>query len=95
SFSLSFFDESYKEKLSYCGKFSSKNVDKFEQCGFDIEIENQIPYIKQAELVFCCKKLFKQQFSPQSFIDKDLLSNYPQEDYHFLYVGEIEAALIK
>jgi hypothetical protein len=32
---------------------------------------------------------------PEAFLDKELLSHYAKNDYHKVYVGEIEQVLLK
>lgn len=45
-------------------------------------------------MTLICRKLYAQNMAPDCFIDKSLLSHYPSEDYHRVYVGEIERVLI-
>ncbi len=91
-FSLSFFDDSYREKLSYCGKVSGRDFDKIAQCGFSLTKSRENPtcaYIDESKLSVCCKKLYFGDILESGFIDKDLLSNYASKDYHRMYIAEI------
>ena len=89
-FSLSFFDESYKKTLSYFGKVSGRNEDKISNSGFHISYINDVPTFEEASFIITCKNLYKQNFSPDCFIDKSLDDlNYPNKDYHTLYFAEI------
>ena len=57
SFSLSFLDhEKYLKELGYIGKISGRDEDKIKVCGFNVEMEGEVPYIKEAEKVIICKK---------------------------------------
>ena len=90
TFSVSFFDESYKDKLTYCGRTSGRDEDKIKKCGFTEYSENDAPCFKEAKLTIVCKKLYCQQLDENLFIDKSICDkNYPEKDYHFMYTGEI------
>lgn len=89
-FSLSFFDEQYRNTLAYLGKVSGRNEDKIANSNLHILYENNIPTFEEASIVITCKNLYKQCLSPDCFIDKSLdILNYPNKDYHTLYLAEI------
>lgn len=95
-FSLSFFDEQYKNTLAYLGKVSGRNEDKITNSNLHISYENNIPTFEEASMVITCKNLYKQCLSPDCFIDKSLdILNYPNKDYHTLYLAEITGIFIK
>jgi len=95
-FSLSFFDESYKETLKYFGTVSGRDEDKIVSSGLSVKYENKIPYFDAAKISILCKTLYKQQMKDESFLDEKLLKLwYPNSDYHTLYIAEIEKILIK
>lgn len=95
-FTLSFFPAKYKKILSYCGAYSGKNVDKAKETGLiPIETENSVSF-EQASLVFECRKLYADNFKPENFIQKSLIEkNYPGNDFHRIYMGEITKLLKK
>lgn len=94
TFSLTFFDESYREQLRYLGTVSGKDEDKINACHFTV-IEDTAPYFKEATCSVFCKKLYKQDLEAQCFIDQKLMKDvYPQEDYHTMYIGEITKILV-
>ena len=92
-YTLSFFSEKYKKELGYCGRVSGRDVDKVAECKFSACLDEKAPYFKEAKFVIVCKKLYEQFITPESFLDKDLLKNYPNKDYHNMYVGEIVKCL--
>ncbi|HEY9115131.1 MAG TPA: hypothetical protein VIN10_10560, partial [Bacteroidales bacterium] len=47
------------------------------------------PTFKEAELIVECRKIYCDDFKPENFLDKSFLKNYPQEDYHRMYFGEV------
>ena len=95
-FSLSFFDENYKSILAYCGKVSGRNEDKIKNSNLHATFINDIPTFEEASLVVTCKNLYKQTIMPDCFIDKSLDNlNYPNKDYHTLYLAEVTGIFSK
>ena len=96
SFSLCFFDEDYKKVLSYMGRVSGRYEDKIKNSGLTLNEIDNIPYFSEAKLVLACKKLFAQEFLSENFIEKGLIeANYPNNDYHTLYIAEITDCFTK
>lgn len=94
-FSLSFFGKDYKKELSYLGSVSGRDENKIEKSGLILAFEDHIPFFNEAKTVILCKKLFSQEMEPESFIDKALLEkNYPNKDYHTIYIAEIEKIMV-
>ncbi|MBQ6625998.1 MAG: flavin reductase [Ruminococcus sp.] len=94
-FSCSFFDEEYRNALAYCGKYSGRDVDKAKECNLTPDFTENAPFFKEANTVLVCKKLFVQDMNEDCFLDKSLLSNYENNDYHRVFVGEIVKVLKK
>lgn len=95
-FSLSFFDETHREALNYCGSKSGRDVDKILNTGLTpIEDESGPVFFDEARLVILCKKLYFQDIDPANFLDPGIEKNYPQKDYHRMYVGQIVRVLIR
>ncbi|WP_368294412.1 flavin reductase family protein [Dehalobacter sp. TBBPA1] len=90
TFTLSFFEEDYRKALSFCGANSGRDVDKAAATGITpVESPFGSVYFKEARLVMECKKLYYQDLDPSHFLDPAIESNYKQNDYHRVYVGEI------
>ena len=79
--------------MAYCGKKSGRDVDKFAETGLTAS-KNSPVYPEEARLVLCCRKLFISDMVPSGMIDKSLEDFY-KNDYHRMYIGEIERCLIK
>jgi len=95
-FTLSFFDEKYREILEYCGHHSGRKVDKIAKTGLTpLEWEGKAVYFQQARLVLICKKVYMQDLDPALFLDPVIHDAYPKKDYHRMYVGEIIRCLAK
>jgi len=97
TFTLSFFDDSYRKVLSFCGSHSGRDCDKVKETGLTAaESESGAVYFNEARLVLECRKVYFQDISPENFIDKSLdTKNYPLKDYHRMYAGEIIRCLEK
>lgn len=95
SFSLTFLKEEHRETLRYLGTVSGRNEDKIEKSGLTIEHIDETPYFSEGEIVLKCKKLFNQYFDEKSFVDKSILDKWYNNDYHMLYIAEIEKVLVK
>jgi flavin reductase (DIM6/NTAB) family NADH-FMN oxidoreductase RutF len=95
-YSLSFFDESHRAALNYCGVHSGRDGDKIKATGLTTLFDEAAPYFAEAKLVFICRKLYEQQFDPACFIDQAIHSaNYKGSDYHQMFIGSIEKVLTK
>ena len=95
-YSLCFFDESHRAALNYCGSHSGRDGDKAKACQLTTAFCDGIPYYEEAELVLLCKKLYHQDMAAESFADPALLKqNYPGNDLHTAYIGEIVKVLGK
>ncbi|MBW7572707.1 flavin reductase family protein [Caproiciproducens faecalis] len=94
-YSLCFFDEAYRKALNYCGSHSGRDVDKIKESGLTT-VYDDAPYFEEAKLVLICRKLHGQTIDPSCFIDSSIdTKNYPQKDYHKLFIGEIVKVLEK
>ena len=94
-FTLSFFAEKYKPQLSFCGSQAGREIDKVVECGFTSrQAQNGSVFFDEARLVLECRKLYYQDLDPAHFLVDTIMMNYPKEDYHRMYVGEITRALI-
>ncbi|MCL2588525.1 MAG: flavin reductase [Oscillospiraceae bacterium] len=91
-FSIAFFNPSYREALTFCGKHSGRDVDKVAHCGFTVaEGEGGGVFFREADLVLICEKRYR---SPLTFdqmmnFDPNLYYNEKKGGLHVLYMGEI------
>lgn len=93
-YTLSFFSDKYKKELTFCGRNSGKDCDKIKETGLNPLFDEDAPYFKEAKLILICKKLYIQDMLPECFIDKSLIDkNYPNNDFHKIFVGEIVKVL--
>lgn len=94
-FSLSFFGGEYKKELGICGSKSGRDIDKMAETGFiPVDLGEAVGY-EQATVNVVLKKLAYQDMKPDGFIDKSIMNNYANNDFHRVYVGEIVKAIIE
>lgn len=95
TFSLTFFEKDYKKQLAYLGSVSGRDEDKIEKSGLTVQYEKDTPFFEEANMVIFCRKLYRQEMNPASFIQDGLDEKYyPGKDYHTLYIAEVEKILL-
>ncbi|MFW5979902.1 MAG: flavin reductase family protein [Halanaerobiales bacterium] len=80
-----------RDELKFCGTKSGRNYDKFEECNLQIKPAHEVesPLITNCDIHYECKIRFKQEMKKNN-LDPDFQNkNYPENDYHTLYFGEI------
>lgn len=93
-FSLCVLPEEYRQVLNYCGTKSGRDEDKIAETKLTVDESEKAPIFKESRLVLICKKLYAQDLTEQSFIDKSLVEkNYQAKDFHTMYIAEIEKIL--
>lgn len=95
-FTICFFDETQRDALKFCGANSGRDCDKMAKTGLaPMEFDGCVGF-EQAKTVLVCKKVYAQEMKEENFVDKELCKkNYPTEDYHTAYYGEIVKAYVK
>lgn len=89
-FTMSFFDESYRDALSLCGKVSGRQSDKMKATGLKpFESPEGSIFYEQSKLMLECRKLYFSDIIPEHFMVESINKNYPKKDYHRMYIGEI------
>jgi flavin reductase (DIM6/NTAB) family NADH-FMN oxidoreductase RutF len=103
-FTLSFFEEKYHEALAFCGEKSGRDFDKAAETGLTpIVFGGSIAGgriagasgFREASEIIVCRKIYAQDIDPAHFIDTSIAGNYPQKDYHRMYVGEMLTLLTR
>lgn len=94
--SLTFFDETYRKTLSYLGSVSGRDEDKIKTAKLNVAFDDETPYFEDAEVALIAKKLYAQDMGEEFLIEKDIQNKwYPAEDWHTMYVCEIEKVLVR
>ena len=97
SFTLSFFDEQYREALKLCGTKSGRDIDKAAATGLTpiSGITAGTTCFSEASIVVECRKIYFQDLIPENFLDPSIEDSYNGSDYHRMYIGEIAKIRIK
>jgi flavin reductase (DIM6/NTAB) family NADH-FMN oxidoreductase RutF len=98
-FTLSFFDEPYREALNFIGSNSGRDCDKATSTGLSpLAFDNSIAdgraagaiSFKEARDIIVCRTLYTHDLEPQKFLDAPLIEKaYNGKDYHRMYIGEV------
>ena len=95
-FTLTFFDEAGHDALDLCGSKSGRDFDKMHVPGLTpMEFASGAIYYAESRLAIECRKLYWQDLTPDNFLDPEIAEMYPGNDYHRMYVGEIQTCLVK
>lgn len=93
-YTLCFFP-GYKKELGYLGTKSGRDEDKVAAVGLTPVFGEGYTYFAEANLVLVCRKLYRAPILEEGFADQSVAEkNYPQKDFHDLYIGEIVKVLV-
>ncbi len=96
TFTLSFFEEKYRHVLKFCGTESGRDVDKIAETKImPVETESGSVYFAEARLVMECRKIYFHDINPANFLDPSIEKQYPDRDYHRMYIGQVIQCLKK
>lgn len=91
---LSFFEETYRPALKFCGSHSGRDMDKVAQAGLTpwYTPSGNVSF-EEASLVFEGRKLYAEWIDPAHFLDPSIAEKwYPTKDFHKMYIVEITDA---
>ena len=93
-FTVCGFGSGQREALEYCGSHSGRDGDKIAHCGLTPVASSRVPApgFDEAEIIVECRQMYWQDFDPQLFLGDFIEANYPNKDYHRLYLGEVLAS---
>jgi flavin reductase (DIM6/NTAB) family NADH-FMN oxidoreductase RutF len=96
-YTLSFFTETYRPILQFCGSRSGRNVDKVAETGLTpMETDRGNVIFREARLVLECRKIYQDDLKKKNFLVPEIArKNYPKNDFHRFYMGEIVNVLQK
>lgn len=88
-FTISFYDENYKDDLSVLGTKSGRDLDKIALTKLTPEFLENAIFFKEAKITIVCKKIYFQDLDitkvPQYALDR----YYQTEPIHRMYIGEV------
>ncbi len=96
-FTLSFFTEEHRKALQFCGSRSGRDHDKAAETGLTpLATEAGNVFFQEARLVMECRKIYSDDLKKEKFILPEVAQkNYPKNDFHRFYMGEIVNAFVK
>ena len=93
---LSFFEDKYADVLKLCGTKSGRDIDKVKATGLTECRSNESGvFFAEAKHVILARKLYADDLRTECFIDRAPLSFYEKNDFHRMYICEIEKILTK
>ncbi|HBF7898275.1 flavin reductase [Clostridioides difficile] len=96
TFTVTFFDETYREALNICGTISGRDINKIEKAGLTPYFVDDTVAFEEANMIIVCKKLYHGNMAPENFDAKENDKKwYPEKDYHTMYISEIIKVLVK
>lgn len=97
-FTLTFFDEKYRDALNLCGAKSGRDIDKVAETGLTpCFTELGYPAFTEARLVMECRKLYANQLTREAFLNSEPLKTHysTKGGLHKLYIAEIERTWVR
>lgn len=89
-FTISVFEHTYRKALAYLGTHSGRDGNKIQEAGLTPVFESGSICFSEAKITFICRKLYHAPLPESGFVDHGLVEhNYPQRDFHEMYIGEI------
>lgn len=80
TFTLTFFDEKYRDALTLLGRKSGRDGDKIAEAGLTPCPVDETTAFEEANLVLVCKKLYADEIKPECFINREAdEKNYPRK----------------
>lgn len=105
TFSLTLFDDTYRDKLTFCGRNSGRDVNKVAQCHLTPLYygNEQTPYFDEAHTTIICRQLYRTLMTEDDFIggaaselwQVNYNTGIHTGDRHHLIIAEIEKVLEK
>ena len=94
TFTLSAFKETHRKALQILGSKSGRDGDKIRESGLTPVAASQVaaPAFAEADLIIECRQIYRDAIDPAGFMDPSIDLNYPQRDYHRIYLGEVVIA---
>ncbi len=93
---LTFFGGEYRRELAYCGRVSGRDTDKIKDAGLTPAVtdEGSMGFLESTVIV-SCKKLYTDVLKKEGFFDPALAESNYTDDFHTVYVYEIESVYVK
>lgn len=95
-YTISFYTETYREALNYCGSSSGRDAGKVSGSGLTpITTPSGSKAFSEAWMIIECRKLVSQPVSYEGMNDEELKQNWKGKETHKMYIGEILNVWVK
>ncbi|MFV0468461.1 MAG: flavin reductase family protein [Dysgonomonas sp.] len=90
-YTISFYSESYKDKMQVIGSKSGRDTDKIKESGLTpLRMPSGAMAFREATMIIECRKLLNQAIDPKDISDKEIATKwYSDPGLHHLFFGEI------
>lgn len=98
TYTISFYTETYKDAIQYCGSTSGRNEDKIKGSGLTpIKTPSGATAFAEAWMILECKKMIAQPLSQDAITDRtsDAAKKWNGKELHKMYIGEILNVWVK
>lgn len=96
TYTLSFYTETYRDALNYCGSHSGKDEDKVAASGLTpITTPSGAKAFSEAWMIIECRKLVSQSFIPEAISNDEVKEKWASKQLHKMYIGEILNVWVK
>ncbi|WP_029323820.1 flavin reductase [Butyrivibrio sp. AE3004] len=96
-FSLSFLNrDAYRGLKKYLGSVSGRDEDKISNAKLNLNFDDGVPFIDEADNIIICKVLYKQLMKEDCVVNGRIIADYYDKgDYHYFYIAEIKKVMIR
>lgn len=96
TYTLTFYPETYRKALEYCGTKSGRDEDKVKGSGLTpVEVETGAMAFGEASIIIECKKLVSQSISLDAIDNPQEKARRATQAMHKMYIGEIVNVWVK
>ncbi len=96
SYTLTFYTETYRDALKYCGSKSGKDTDKIKGSGLTpVTTPTGSKAFSEAWLIIECRKLVSQSLTPEVLSDESIKKEWTGKQMHKMFIGEIINVWVK
>lgn len=96
TYTWSFYTETYRDALKYCGSHSGKDENKVKGSQLTpLTTPTGSKAFEEAWMIIECRKMVSQAFTPEALFDEKLKKEWEGKALHKMYIGEITNVWVK
>lgn len=96
TYTLTFYTETYRDALQFCGSHSGKDTDKVKATGLSpVMTPSGSRAFSEAWMIIECRKLISQSITPEAIFNEKLKEEWTGKQLHKMYIGEIINVWVK